>query len=69
MEFSCFVWISEQTENFALRNIKKFYIIITTWNFRVLYGSRNKQQILPYATLKNSTLSSPHGIFVFCMDL
>jgi hypothetical protein len=27
MEFVCFVWISEQTENFALQNIKRFFLI------------------------------------------
>ena len=30
-------------------NIQKFYIVIT-WNLCVLYGSRKKQQILPYTT-------------------
>ena len=33
-------------------NIQKFYIVIA-WNLCVLYGSRNKKQILPYATLKD----------------
>jgi hypothetical protein len=33
-------------------NIKKFYIVII-WNWCVLYGSRNKQQNLPYVTLKD----------------
>jgi hypothetical protein len=32
-------------------NIKKFYIVVK-WNFCVLRGSQNKQQILPYRTLK-----------------
>jgi hypothetical protein len=32
-------------------NIQKLYIVIT-WNLCFLYGSRNKQQILPYTTLK-----------------
>jgi len=36
------------TTNF---NIKNFYILIT-WKMCVLYGSRSKQQILPYTTLK-----------------
>jgi hypothetical protein len=31
--------------------IKNFYIVIT-WDLCVLYGSLNKQQISPYATLK-----------------
>jgi len=33
-------------------NIQKFYIVIT-WNLCVLYGSRNKQLILPFRTLKD----------------
>ena len=33
-------------------DIQKFYIVIK-WNLRVLYGSRNKQQILPYTALKD----------------
>jgi len=27
MEFVCFVWISQQTANFALRNIKRLFFI------------------------------------------
>ena len=33
-------------------NVQKLYIVIT-WNLRVLYVSLNKQQILPYKTLKD----------------
>jgi len=32
--------------------MKKFNILIT-WNLCVLYGSKNKQQILPYETLND----------------
>ena len=36
-------------------NIQKFYIVITL-NLCVLYGSRNKQQIVPYITLQDRFL-------------
>ena len=36
-------------------NIQKLYIMIT-WNLCVLYGSRNKQQILTYKTIKDKFL-------------
>jgi len=45
----------EPTGNFTYHkgfNIKNFYKVIT-WNLRVLFRSRNKQQILPYTSLKD----------------
>jgi len=45
----------QPTGNFTYHtrfNIKKFHIEITR-NLWVLYESRNKQQILPYRTLKD----------------
>jgi len=51
-------WVTTKNTNFkffkptARFNIQKFYVVIT-WNLCVLYGSRNKQQILPYKTLKD----------------
>jgi hypothetical protein len=39
-----------------------FYIVIT-WNLCVLYGSQNKQQILPYVTLKDWFLWSRWRVF------
>jgi len=33
-------------------DIQKLYIVIS-WNVCVVYGSRNKQKILPYAVLKD----------------
>jgi len=50
----------------TLRNtvfdIQIFYIV-SIWNLCVLYGSQNKQQILPYATLKVWFLWSKWGVF------
>jgi hypothetical protein len=33
-------------------NIKKFYVV-STLRLYVLYGSQNKQQLLPYKTLRD----------------
>ena len=43
-------------------NIKKSHIVIT-WNSRILYGSRNKQHILPYRTLRDCLLQPRWKVF------
>jgi hypothetical protein len=43
-------------------DIQKFCVVIT-WNMIVLYGSRNKQQILPYATLKEGIFKPRWRVF------
>jgi len=46
--------LTSKNGNFTYQklNTQKFYILITR-NLCILYGSRNKQQILPYGTLKD----------------
>jgi hypothetical protein len=49
-----YINVLKPTGNFTyhkVSNIQQFYIAIT-WNLCVLYGSRHKQQILPYGTLQ-----------------
>jgi hypothetical protein len=43
-------------------NIKKFYVVLTL-RLCVLYGSQNKQQLLPYKTLKDWFLQPKWRVF------
>jgi len=49
-----FLWFNlvKETLRNTMFDIQIFYIVMI-WNLCVLYGSQNKQQILPYATLKD----------------
>jgi hypothetical protein len=48
--------------NFTRFNIKKFYVVPTLL-LCVLYGSQNKQQLLPYKTLTDRFLQPKRRVF------
>jgi hypothetical protein len=50
----CYINILKPSGNFTTTrfNIKKFYVV-PTLRLCVLYGSQNKQQLLPYKTLRD----------------
>jgi hypothetical protein len=56
MSFNCLVDLTIESLAVTLRttrfNIKKFYVVPTLC-LCVLYGSQNKQQLLPYKTLRD----------------
>jgi hypothetical protein len=43
-------------------NIKKFYVV-PTLRLCVLYGSQNKQQLLPYETLRDVFITEVEGVY------